>query len=76
LRAANFQRTRTQAAIVFCSEGNFKIPLYRWPAWERGEEMQTTREANLSNDSRQTVALGVPGIVQSSICSSSHANSS
>ncbi len=39
--------------------------------WERGEEMQTIREANLSNDSRQTVALGRLGIVQSSICSSS-----
>ncbi len=33
--------------------------------------MQTAREAKLSNDSRQTVALGRPGIVQSSICSSS-----
>ncbi len=30
------------------------------------EEMQTTREAKLSNDSRQTVALGRPGIVQRS----------
>jgi len=33
------------------------------------EEMQTTREAKLSNNSRQTVALGRPGIVQSSKCS-------
>ncbi len=48
--------------------GHLKPPVYTWSARERGEEVQTTREANVSNISRQTVALGTPGIIQSRLC--------
>ena len=36
--------------------GPFQIIFVLLSAWERGEEMQTTREAKLLNDSSQTVA--------------------